>query len=75
MLNLTECRDRIDSVDNQILELLKQRKEIADDIANYKLERDQPVSDKNREQQKLNTLMLPKWDLRRLLLTKFSAKL
>lgn len=57
MLNLTECRDRIDSVDNQILDLLKQRKEIADDIANYKLERDQPVSDKNREQQKLNTLM------------------
>ena len=57
MINLSDCRNRIDAIDNQILQLLKQRKEVADDIAAYKLERNQAVSDKNREQQKINDLM------------------
>ncbi|MBQ9275717.1 MAG: chorismate mutase [Succinivibrio sp.] len=56
MRNLTQCREQIDAVDQQILQLLKERNEIARDIAQCKLESDQAVTDAEREEQKLSGL-------------------
>lgn len=58
MRNLLECRDAIDAIDQQILQLLKERQEVARDVAIYKLAHDQVIVDKRREAQKLQTLML-----------------
>lgn len=57
MKDLLTCRDEIDTIDTKILKLLKDRMEIAKDIANYKLNNNQSIIDKQREQAKLNTLM------------------
>lgn len=57
MRDLLECRDAIDSIDNQIIELLRQRQDVARDVAIYKLAHDQGIVDKQREEQKLTTLM------------------
>lgn len=57
MRDLLACRDAIDVIDNQIIELLKARQEVATDVAIYKLAHDQKIVDKTREAQKLNTLM------------------
>lgn len=57
MRDLLDCRDAIDKIDNQIIELLKARQDVATDVAIYKLEHDQKIVDKTREAQKLNVLM------------------
>lgn len=57
MRDLLACRDAIDNIDNQIIALLKQRQEVARDVAIYKLAHDQQIVDKQRENQKLTTLM------------------
>ena len=57
MRDLLDCRDAIDDIDNKIIALLQQRQEVARDVAIYKLAHDQGIVDKQREGQKLNTLM------------------
>lgn len=57
MRDLIECRDAIDAIDEKILLLLQERKEVALDIATYKLKKNQPITDKVREKDKLNRLM------------------
>lgn len=57
MRDLLECRQAIDDIDNQIIELLKARQAVATDVAIYKLAHDQKIVDKTREGQKLNTMM------------------
>ncbi len=57
MNDLATCRDQIDAIDKQILELLKQRQIVAESIAAFKLERNQMLTDRVREQEKLSTLM------------------
>lgn len=57
MRDLLACRDAIDSIDSQIIELLQQRQEVARDVAIYKLAHDQGIVDKQRESQKISTLM------------------
>ncbi|MDO5292395.1 MAG: prephenate dehydratase [bacterium] len=56
MIDLIESRDKIDSIDRQILELFEQRMKITQDVAEYKINTGKKVLDKEREQQKLEVL-------------------
>ena len=55
MKKLEICRDLIDSIDNQIIELYEKRMEVVKDVIEYKIENDLPIYDQNRE-----SLMLEK---------------
>ncbi len=52
----TTFRDRIDELDQQIVELFAKRMEIAAEIAGYKKEKGLPVQDVRREREKLLTV-------------------
>ena len=52
MEKLEICRDLIDSIDNQIIELYVKRMEIVKEITKLKRENDLPVLDQNREKRK-----------------------
>ena len=56
MEDLSKFRQAIDNIDDNIIRLLKERMDVATAIADYKLEHNQSITDKAREQQKLNTL-------------------
>ena len=47
---LNKLRDQIDELDNQIIELLEKRFQVAKKIFSYKKEIKHPNEDKNREQ-------------------------
>ena len=49
MKKLEICRDLIDSIDNQIIELYVKRMEIVKEITKFKIENNLPVLDQNRE--------------------------
>lgn len=49
MKKLEICRDLIDSIDNQIIELYVKRMEIVKEITKFKIENDLPILDQNRE--------------------------
>lgn len=53
MADLTQIRERIDAVDDQILDLFAQRMALTDEVAAYKAERGLPVLDRARERAKL----------------------
>ncbi len=55
-IDLTESRNKLDVIDKQIVELIKQRLVISKDVAEYKIANNKPVLDKEREQAKLETL-------------------
>ncbi|MBU3845255.1 MAG: prephenate dehydratase [Candidatus Anaerobiospirillum pullicola] len=57
MRDLRDCRIAIDDIDQQIISLLQARQDVARDVAIYKLAHDQGIVDKQREEQKLSTLM------------------
>ncbi len=63
MKTLIECRDAIDAIDSEILNLLKRRKDVAINIAKIKLSNNQSILDKKRESEKINTLMQKAIDL------------
>ena len=48
--DLNELRVEIDKIDRQIVELIRQRMMVANEVAEYKRERDLPVLDSSREQ-------------------------
>ncbi|WP_295364598.1 prephenate dehydratase domain-containing protein [uncultured Succinivibrio sp.] len=56
MRDLLQCRDDIDSIDRQILDLLEKRMDVAKDIAEYKLSHNQGITDTSREHIKLQKL-------------------
>lgn len=56
MEKLLDLRKDIDEIDDKIVELYEKRMEIAQKVANYKIEAGKPVFDKEREISKLNTL-------------------
>lgn len=56
MRDLQDIRVEIDQVDNQILDLLKQRMELACQVADYKIATGKKVYDKTREDEKLDKL-------------------
>ena len=47
--DIQELRTEIDQIDRQIVDLLKQRLDTANEVAEYKRERNLPVLDSNRE--------------------------
>jgi len=52
--DLSELRVEIDQIDRQIVELIRQRMLVANEVAEYKRERDLPVLDAGRERALLN---------------------
>ena len=56
MRDLSQCREAIDSIDANILKLFKERMEVANDIAHYKLMHNQGITDASREMAKLKAL-------------------
>ena len=52
-MDILECRDKLDVIDKQILELFEKRMDIAKNVAKYKIENNKPVLDPIREEQKL----------------------
>lgn len=56
MLDLQKTREKIDVIDSQIVELFKARMELTNEVAAYKIKTGKKVFDKEREEQKLDTL-------------------
>lgn len=53
MMDLKDCRDRIDKIDDQLEALFKERMEVAAQIAAYKKANGLPVQDSAREKEVL----------------------
>jgi len=56
MADLTELRKHIDAIDNQMVELFENRMSISKEVAEYKIQTNKAVFDKEREKQKLAKL-------------------
>lgn len=56
MIDLIESRNKLDIIDRQIVELMRQRMEISKDVADFKIANNKPVFDKSREEDKLRNL-------------------
>lgn len=56
MRDLSEIRVEIDKIDNQIIELFKQRMDCARDVGTYKASKNVPVLNENRENEILNAV-------------------
>ncbi len=48
-MNLEQCRNEIDKIDDEMSLLFKKRMDIAEEVAKYKLENDIPILNKERE--------------------------
>ena len=53
MMDLKDYREKIDSIDEQLVKLFSERMEIAGQIAQYKKENNKPILDVTREREKL----------------------
>ncbi len=56
MVDLQKCREDIDKIDRQIVELFEQRMKVSTAVAEYKISTGKQVLDKEREEQKLNAV-------------------
>lgn len=56
MIDLQKCREEIDKVDKQIVELFEHRMQLTQDVAAFKIETGKKVFDKEREEEKLRAL-------------------
>ncbi len=56
MRDLSELRQEIDSIDSRIVSLFEQRMAVSEEVAEYKIENGKGVFDKQREQQKIETV-------------------
>ena len=56
-MELSEIRERIDSVDNQMLNLFLERMDLAEEVAKYKNEHNLPILNKTREREVLANVM------------------
>lgn len=50
-MDLKDCRDRIDGIDDKLEALFKERMEVVSEVAGYKKEHGIPVRDPSREKQ------------------------
>lgn len=55
-MDLKECRKQIDAIDDQLVELFRQRMQVASEIAAYKKSVGLPVLDAGREREKLQAV-------------------
>ena len=51
MLDLTQLREKIDSIDDQIVRLFEERMAVSEKVAQFKIETGKPVFDPEREKQ------------------------
>ena len=56
MIDLQVSRQQIDEIDSQIVKLFEERMKVANEVAKYKMETGKAVFDKEREEQKLDSL-------------------
>lgn len=56
MIDLQVSRKQIDEIDSQIVKLFEERMKVANEVAKYKMETGKAVFDKEREEQKLDSL-------------------
>ncbi|MDD5934354.1 MAG: prephenate dehydratase [Clostridiales bacterium] len=56
MVDLQKCREEIDKIDQQIVELFEQRMKVSTKVAEYKIQTGKKVLDQEREEQKLNAV-------------------
>lgn len=56
MLDLTQLRDEIDSIDDQIVRLFEERMAVSEKVARFKIKAGKPVFDPIREKDKLDNL-------------------
>ncbi|BBF41574.1 chorismate mutase I [Lachnospiraceae bacterium KM106-2] len=56
MIDLRESRDKIDTIDRQIVKLFEDRMKVSNDVAEYKIATGKKVYDKQREDEKLAVL-------------------
>ena len=56
MIDLQVSRRQIDEIDSQIVKLFEERMKVANEVAKYKMETGKAVFDKEREEQKLDSL-------------------
>ncbi len=54
--DLTKCREEIDNIDRQLVELYEKRMEVSEKVAAYKIATGKRVLDKERERQKLEAV-------------------
>lgn len=57
MADLMKCRQEIDEIDSEILNLFERRMDICKEVAEYKIETGKKVLDPEREQCKINNIM------------------
>ncbi|MBO4901597.1 MAG: chorismate mutase [Lachnospiraceae bacterium] len=55
-MDLTECRKKLDEIDEKLVRLFEERMCISEQVAAYKAEHDLPVLDAKREEEKLEAL-------------------
>ena len=55
-MELTELRENLDVIDEQIVKLFEERMEISEQVASYKKEHKLPVLDESREKQKIEAV-------------------
>ena len=55
-MELKQCRQRLDEIDEQIVELLNERMKVCEKVAEAKLSRGRAVYDPDREAQKLEAV-------------------
>lgn len=55
-MDLQECRDQLDVIDRQLVELFEKRMQICGEVAEYKVKTGKAVYDGQREAQKLNNV-------------------
>lgn len=55
-MDLSECRMKLDQIDQKIVQLLEERMEISEAVAAYKAAHGLPVLDEAREAEKLRTV-------------------
>ena len=54
MNKLEECRNKIDEIDTQIIDLYEKRMKIVEDVIRYKIENNIPILDSSRESKMLD---------------------
>lgn len=56
-LDLLAIRDKITTLDSELLTLLANRRQLSADVAQFKLNTHRPIRDKNRERELLDLLI------------------
>lgn len=56
MIDLRQCREEIDKIDQEIVEKIEERMRVAEQIGEYKKEQNRPITDLLREREKIDAV-------------------